>query len=476
MTEQSCRTHTMILAVIALLIPVALNAQRSGASDFESATLRHFQALVRMDTSDPPGNEKPAADYLVKVLTDGGIPAQTFTLEPNRVNVVARLKGNGRKKPVLMMGHTDVVTVDASKWVNHGPFSADREGGYIYGRGTVDNRTSVVAALMTILELKRQNVALDRDVIFLAEAGEEGSARVGAKFMANSHFDQIDAEYCLAEGGSINRQAGKMLPAGVQTTEKNPRALELTARGISGHASRPLESNAIVHLAEALAKLATWVPPISLNDTAREYFTRLASLSSGAEAVRYRSVLDPTKAAEVNRYFQANEVRHAAMLHTTLSPTIVQGGYRINVIPSEARATIDVRILPDEDPATLLTAFRRVVDDPAVSVEWGKREESPVGSSRLDTDGFKVLERQIRAHYDVPTLPMMGVGATDMSFLRAKGVQCYGIGPLVDVEDAQLGFAAHSDQERILESELQRFVRFHYDVVTELAKAQPGTR
>ncbi len=159
--------------------------------------MRHFQALVRMDTSDPPGNEKAAADYLVDVLKKDGIAVQTFALPdaPHRPNVVARLTGNGRKRPLLIMGHTDVVNVDPKKWT-HGPFSATREGGYVYGRGTVDDKDNVTAALMTMVTLKRLNVPLDRDVIFLAESGEEGSTRVGIQFMVNEHFGAIDAARC----------------------------------------------------------------------------------------------------------------------------------------------------------------------------------------------------------------------------------------------------------------------------------------
>src|SRR5918995_3787298 len=173
----------------------------------EEETLRHFQAIVRMDTTDPPGGEKPVADYLKSVLEKEGIPVQVFALEPNRPNIVARLKGSGRKRPLLIMGHTDTVNVDAKKW-SHPPFSAQREGGYVYGRGTVDDKDNVVGALMTMLLLKRLNVPLDRDVIFLAEAGEEGSTRIGIQFMVNQHFKEIDAEFCYAEGGNVTRVNG----------------------------------------------------------------------------------------------------------------------------------------------------------------------------------------------------------------------------------------------------------------------------
>jgi acetylornithine deacetylase/succinyl-diaminopimelate desuccinylase-like protein len=435
----------------------------------EEETLRHFQALVRFDSSDPPGNEKPLADYLRQVLEKEGIPVQTFALEPNRPNVVARLKGNGSRRPLLIMGHTDVVNVDPAKWT-HPPFSAARDGGYVYGRGTLDDKDSVTASLMVMLTLKRLNVPLDRDVIFLAEAGEEGSTRVGIQFMVNQHFAVIDAEYCLAEGGGVTRQGGRVRYASVQTLEKIPRSLELTAKGISGHGSVPLQTNALVHLGGALARIAEWQPPIRLNETTRAYFQRLAAISAGEEAARYRDVLDPQKAPAADTYFRANDPAKAAVLHLTLSPTIIDGGYRINVIPSEAKATIDLRTLPDDDPALVLEMIRKVVDDPSITVAYAARDIRPAGASRLDTDAFKALEGAVTKHYTITTLPTMSTGATDMAYLRARGVQCYGIGPASDTEDGPKGFGSHSDQERILENELHRFVRFTWDVVTELAR------
>ena len=430
--------------------------------------MRHFQALVRFDTSDPPGNEKPAADYLLQVLEKEGIPVQTFTLEPNRPNVVARLKGNGSKRPLLLMGHTDVVNVDASKWM-HPPFSATRADGYVYGRGTVDDKDNVVASLMTLVLLKRLNVPLDRDVIFLAEAGEEGSTRVGIQFMANQHFADIDAEYCLAETGGMVREGGQIKYGTVQTLEKIPHAAALTARGVAGHGSIPLLTNPIVRLSAAITKVGDWHSTIRLNETTRAYFTRLAAQSTGAEAERYRDVLDPQKVAAIDRYFHANDPAKAALLHATASPNIVDGGYRINVIPSEATATLDLRILPDDDPKVVLESIRQAVSDPAVDVAFGPRDIRPGGTTSLGTEAFTAIEGAIRRQYNAATLPIMSTGATDMAYLRAKGVQCYGIGPAIDAEDGPKGFGSHSDQERILESELHRFVRFNWDVVTQLA-------
>ena len=425
-----------------------------------------------MDTTDPPGGERPAVDYLKKVLAAAGIESQEFALEANRPSLVARLKGNGRKRPLLLMGHTDTVNVDASKWTLP-PFSAAREGGYIYGRGTVDDKDNVAASLMVMLMLKRLNVPLDRDVIFLAESGEEGATRVGIQFMTERHYDAIDAEFCLAEGGNGYRAAGNVRFMSVQTLEKIPYAIELVARGPAGHGSVPLEGNAVARVSMAVAAVAKWTPPVRLNETTSAYFKRLADISPPADAQRYRDVLDPKKISEVDAYFRRHEPRHASMLRTSVSPNIVQAGYRINVIPSEAIATLDVRALQDEDVPAFLETIRNVVDDPAVEVRFAQRDTRPPGAgARIDSEAFKTIEAAVRTHYNAPTLPTMSTGATDMAYLRGKGMQCYGVGPATDVEDGPKGFGAHSDQERILESELTRFLRFYWDAATTLARAR----
>ena len=464
--------RTPFVLLLAGLGATAAGAQTPDWARLEAETMEHYQALLRFDTTDPPGGEKPAADYLKQVLEKEGIPVETFALEPHRPNVVARLKGNGTKRPLLIMAHTDTVNVDPKKWT-FPPFSATRDGGYVYSRGTVDDKDNVVAALMLMLQLKRMSVPLDRDVIFLAEAGEEGSTRFGIQFMVNQHLPKIEAEYCLAEGGGVTRGGGKVKYASVQTIEKIPYAAEVIARGVAGHGSVPLKTNSIVHLSKAVAAIADWSPPIRLNETTSMYFERLASISTTEDAARYRSVLDPATAKAADEYFLDHEPRHSSMLRTSVSPNIFQGGYRVNVIPSESKATLDIRALPDENMQSFLDEIRKVVNDPSVEVKFAERDVRP-GSreQRLDSDAFLAIEAGVKKHYDAPTLPSMSTGATDMAYLRGKGIQCYGIGPAIDEEDGPKGFGAHSDQERILESELHRFVRFHWDVVLEMARAK----
>jgi len=440
----------------------------------EDETMRHYQAVLRLDTSNPPGNETQVADYIKQVLDKEGIPAKILALDPKRANVVARLKGSGSKRPFLIMGHSDVVTVDAAKW-KHPPFTATREGGYVYGRGTVDDKDNLTAALMTMLTLKRLNVPLDRDVIFLSEAGEEGNSNFGIQFMVQQHFPEIEAEYCYAEGGGVTRINNETKYATVQTQEKIPRAIELVSHGISGHGSVPLKSNAIVHLAGAVSRIGEWRPDVRFNETTGTYFRKLAAISPPEVAKYYRDVLstDPKLRKSADDWLFENEPRHSSMLRTSVSPNIFTGGYRSNVIPSEAKATLDVRALPDENPAEFLEKVKQVVNDPAVDVRFAAQNTRPAGpDARLDSEAFKALEAATTRIYSVPTLPTMSTGATDMAQLRAKGVQCFGIGPATDMEDGPKGFGAHSDQERLLESELHRFVRFNWEAVTALVRSK----
>src|ERR1700750_2850107 len=255
----------------------------------EEETMRHYQALLRLDTRNPPGNEHLAAEYLKGVFDQAGIPAQIFALDPKRSNVVARLKGNGKKRPILILGHSDVVTVDEAKW-KFPPFSATRDRRWVCARGTVDDKDNLAAGLMTMLLLKRFNVPLDRDVIFLSEAGEEGASNFGIGFMVNQHYPEIEAEYCLAEGGGAIRIGGVARYTTVETLEKIPRGIELVAHGISGHGSIPLKSNAVVNLAGAVARVGEWRPEIRFNETTGTYFRGLAQIAAPENAKYYSDV------------------------------------------------------------------------------------------------------------------------------------------------------------------------------------------
>jgi acetylornithine deacetylase/succinyl-diaminopimelate desuccinylase-like protein len=435
----------------------------------EPEILRHYSALVQIDSSNPPGNETLVVNYIRKVFDAEGIQSEVFALDPARANLVARIKGNGSKRPVLIMAHTDVVGVQREKWPVD-PFGAIRKDGYVWGRGTADDKDKLAANLMLMLLLKRTGAKLDRDVIFLAESGEEGTTKPGIEFMVNQHFAQIDAEFCLTEGGGATLNGGRVTSVTVSTTEKLPRQIRLVVNGTSGHGSVPRTDNALVHLSAAVAKIGTWETPLRLNDTTRTYFERLAGISSPEAAARYSGIADPQRGPAIQRYLAQNEPMHYSMLRTSVVPTILSAGFRSNVIPSQAEATIDVRMAPGEDEKAFFDQMQRVIGDPAVKIErLTDSDRPPTLPSRLDTEMFRALETVSKRMYPQSvTLPTMLTGATDMAYLRAKGMQCYGIGPATSDTD-RTNYGAHSDVERLLESSLYSFVRFTWESVTEVA-------
>jgi acetylornithine deacetylase/succinyl-diaminopimelate desuccinylase-like protein len=292
---------------------------------------------------------------------------------------------------------------------------------------------------------------------------------VGINFMVNQHFDEIAAEFAITEGGGARLENGRVTVVQVGTTEKVPRRARLVATGTSGHGSVPRTDNPVVHLGAAVGKIGAWETPMHLNETTRAYLEKLAGISPTDRAARYRALLDPQRAKQIQRYLAENEPALYSMLRTSVVPTMLKAGVGANVIPSEAEATLDIRALPGEDIDEFYEEMKRVIGDPAVKIVPipSTRPEAP--PSRLDTDVYRALEQVSKRMYPGSTLlPSMSTGASDMAQLRAKGIQSYGIGPAVTDEDrAQYG--AHSDVERLSESSLYRFVEFTWNVVTDVA-------
>jgi acetylornithine deacetylase/succinyl-diaminopimelate desuccinylase-like protein len=386
---------------------------------------------------------------------------------------VARLKGNGKKRPLLLMAHTDVVGVQREKWPVD-PFGAILKDGYIWGRGSRDDKDKLAANLMVMLLAKRSGAVLDRDLIFLAESGEEADpAGVGISYMVGQHFDEIDAEFALTEGGGATLENGRVTTINIQTTEKVPRRFRLVATGTSGHGSVPRLDNPLIHLSAAVAKIDSFTMPMRLNETTRTYFERLAAISPPEKAARYRGLLGAQPSQDIQNYLAVNEPERSSMIRTSVVPTILKAGVGPNVIPSVAEATFDVRALPDEDIPKFFEDLKRVVNDPEVKIEPITVNLRPVApSSRLDTDMYRALEKVSTAMYPGATiLPTMSTGATDMAQLRAKGIQSYGIGP-ASTESDTINYGAHSDVERLAESSLYRLVEFTWRATLDVAQSK----
>ena len=433
----------------------------AAAPDFRAAreeAVRFLSEYLRIDTVNPPGNETRGAEYLKSILAREGIASEIFELVPGRGNLVARLKGNGAKKPLLIMGHIDTVGVEREKWTVD-PFGGVIRDGFIYGRGASDDKKMGAAGVEVLLLLHRLKVPLDRDVIFLAEAGEESSTKFGIDFMVERHWDKIAAEFSMAEGGHMVKRGANVTQVVVTAAEKLSRNMKVLARGVSAHGSIPRADNPLLRLSVALAKLAEWRQPMRLNEVTRAYFSRLAAISPPEEAFLYTHLEDPGVAEKL----RAKSPELDALLRVTITPTIVQGGFRDNVIPATAEATLMVRPLPDEDVPALVKRMRDLIDDPAVDVvpAWGSRPAA--APSGLNTEMFLALERvQKRLFPEAVTLPAMTAGTTDSAQLRAKGVHAYGIGTFG-------ASAAHGNDERISVEGLGTLVEFLYSAVVEIA-------
>ncbi len=454
----SCAVTTATLT-LAQTQSYSLNAEQAQAEAV------HFLAdLVRIDTQDPPGDESKVAHYLEGVLKSEGIEPEILETVPGRASIVARLKGSGKKWPLLIMGHEDVVPVDRSHWTVD-PFAATERDGVLYGRGASDDKAMVAANLEVFLQLKRLKVPLDRDVIFLSEASEEMSSPAGMATIVEKYWDKIDCEFALNEGGGSLVENGAVKYFGIATAEKLPRGIRLEATGSSGHGSVPRVDNAVVHLAAAVAKAGTWDTPARLNETTRAFFERLASISEPEQAAWYRNVLDP----KVQEELKHKKPQYYSMLRTSVVPTMLKAGYKSNVIPPTAEATLDVRALPDEDLVKFRETLAQLINDPQVKVvaEDTALSMPPAPPSKLGTEMFAALERaQKEVSPQSITLPVMTTGATDSSFLRAKGVQAYGIGVPKTEEESR---GVHGNDERIETQQLGLFVRYLFSAVTQVA-------
>jgi acetylornithine deacetylase/succinyl-diaminopimelate desuccinylase-like protein len=429
--------------------------------------LQRYRDLVQLDTT--AGHETRAVDYLRSVLEKDGIPTKTFALDPARANLVARLKGNGSKRPLLILAHTDVVGVQREKWPVD-PFGAVIKDGYVWGRGTKDDKPHLTANLVAMLMLARLKVPLDRDVIFLAESGEEADTTgVGINFMVRDHFPEIDAEFAMTEGGGIVVDDGRVSRVNIGTAEKLPARVRLVASGTAGHGSAPRLDNAVVHLAAAVDKVGRWQTPMRLTETTRNYFTQLAAIGPSDKAALYKALLDPATADQAQRTLRERSPGEYSMLRTSVVPTMLKAGVGANVIPSEAEATLDIRILPGENIEQFYTELAKVIDDPAVNIVPIPRSRPPSPASRLDTEMYRAMQAVAgRMFPGAPVLPSMSTGASDQAQLRANSIQSYGIGPGSTDEDTT-NYPAHGDVERLAESSLYPFVQYVWEVVTDVA-------
>ena len=445
------------------------------APDWPAAATRTrtlLAELIAADTSNPPGNEARAAAIGARRLKAAGIPFEILEFAPGRANLVARLRGSGRARPLLLLAHSDVVGTEGQTWA-HPPHQLTESDGYLYGRGSDDDLGMAAVELETLLLLHAAGVPLARDVI-LAWTGDEESGGDGIRWLLEHRPDTIDAAIAINEGGGLRLDArGRPQTIELQTAEKTYQDFTLRASGTTGHSSVPLADNAIVRLARAVGRVGNHTFPARLLPVTRAYFAARAASEEGAAADAMRLLAatsfgplpEPALGQlEVNPVMRAN-------LRTTCVPTLLRGGTRVNALPASAEAVVNCRILPDETPADVQAALVALVGDSGIEIvpsdEFGHGEPSP-------TDGIlpAALGRVVAARWpNVEIVPFMSRGASDSRFLRARGVAAYGVSPIGITEaDAQ---RAHGIDERIPAASLQPALEMLYALVVDLA-AGPG--
>ncbi|MGB6597122.1 MAG: M20/M25/M40 family metallo-hydrolase, partial [Candidatus Acidiferrum sp.] len=327
--------------------------------------------LIKINTTNPPGNEEAAAKYIAGILTKEGITSEFLELAPGRSALVARLRSSAVPDParaLLLVAHMDVVGVDKSKWTVD-PFGAVIKDGYMYGRGSIDDKGMLAANLAAFIALKRSNVHLSRDVIFLATADEEEGGEASIRVLIAKYWDKFAAGFAINEGGRVVLQKGKVFYVAVQASEKVPVDVAVIARGPSGHASVPTKDNAVVHLAAAVAKIGAYTAPVHFTTIVRRYFEQLAPLEDDELAKWIRSLDTPDRGDHAQRFISEANPLWNSMLRDTIAPTMLSAGVRANVIPSEARATLNIRLLPGDTSDVLIADLTKLVNDPQIRFE-----------------------------------------------------------------------------------------------------------
>jgi len=461
----------VLLLLAELVSPPAWAQSEDRVNRAVPEAIGFLRDLVRINTTNPPGNEEAAAVYIQQALEREHISSQIIESAPGRANVVARIKGAGRALPIILMAHMDVVGVERDKW-SFDPFAAEERDGYVLGRGAADDKGMLAANLELMLLLTRSNIKLDRDIIFLGAAGEEGTPEFGIDYLLEHSPAELDAEFALNEGGDAPLQEvrGGPLYVAISTAEKTPSPLKLIATGTPGHGAFPSGNNAIAHLALAISRISQWQVPVRLNTTTSEFFAKIAALNLGQDSDFARAITSP----ETQGRLQGGSPRYWAMSRTTISPTMLNAGFRTNAIPAEAAATLDVRLLPDENPETFLGELRRIIDDPTIRVERAAlaRPVSPISAS--DTEMFHALITGYQSVFPgITVLPQMVPGATDCAQLRIHGTQCYGVAiPMSAADRAR----EHGVDERAPVEGLGQYLRAIYNAIVAVARAPSGTR
>jgi acetylornithine deacetylase/succinyl-diaminopimelate desuccinylase-like protein len=457
---------TSFLLLAALLIGSVSSPQQRSPHDRLARDI--YEQLVNIDTSETAGTTV-AAEAMAKRLLDAGFPAtdvRVLGAEPRQQNLVARLRGTGDGRPILLLAHLDVVGARKEDW-SVDPFTFLEKDGYFYGRGTSDDKAQAAIWVATLIRLTQEGFRPRRDLIVALTADEEGWGPAhGVNWLLKNHRDLIDAEYCLNEGGSGQMQNGRRVLNSVQAAEKHYVTFRVEATNKGGHSSLPVKDNAIYSLTRGLSKLAAYEFPVHLTEVTTAFFERSAAIVGGEDAADMKAVTSPTPDPQAVARLSKTPL-YNALLRTTCVPTMLEGGHAENALPQMARAVVNCRVIPGENPSDVRRTLERLFDEPAVKVTAiTDYPTSPVSPIRPDL--LQTIERITTELWPgVPVVPVMATGGTDGTFLRMAGIPTYGVsGLFVDIDDVR----AHGKDERLGVREFYEGREFLYRLVKAVAQ------
>jgi len=448
----------------------------AGAQTGEDSTAGLLRELIRANTSNPPGRTLLVDDVLAPRFRALGFEVKIIpTPDSGKAHIIARLRGDGSKRPLLIAAHADVVGVEREKWTVD-PFEGVEKDGYVYGRGAIDVKGGLAVFARAAMMLAERKVPLARDVIFLSEADEESGGPYSTEWLAKEHWPDIDAEFALNEGGWIMKaDDGHVRYVSISTADKLSIPLTITARGTSTHSSMPRPDNAIFALSRGMAKIAAYETPLTISPSTRRFFMALSKTSAAPMSEYYRDVVgnDPVKARRADSVVSRDPLLHA-LIRNTVAPVIINGGFRNNVIPGSAQAMINLRVVPGSDPAALVATLKQVAGDPGLEFSTGSRVYSGAPESSDTTALYRALEKEARATFPgAEVTPYLFQASTDAAAWRSRGVPVYGIYPYpIDADELT---RMHGNDEKVSVASLKQGTEMIYRTLVDVAakKATP---
>jgi acetylornithine deacetylase/succinyl-diaminopimelate desuccinylase-like protein len=426
----------------------------------------YLQDYIRIQTVNPPGNEIEGAKFLKKIFEKESIPYQIFEPSPGRGSIFVTLKGSGKKKSILLLSHIDVVPAEKERW-EVDPFAGVIKHGYLYGRGALDDKSMGIIEMMAVLILKREGIPLKRDILFFATADEEMGGGLGVKWGMENIPALKDAEFALNEGGFVLiNEAGVAERYEISSGQKVIFQLQLKTEGTSGHASMPTPDNPNVKLLRALEGVTKWETPFKILPMVKEYFSKIAPKQSPEDRPFYEDIEKALDNPSFAKKLTSNPI-YNAMVRNTISLTILQGGSKANVIPSESSATFDCRLIPGTSKEDFLKEIKRRLGD-GVEIK-ALAESQSILPSPLDTDFYKAIQKfATQNDPGCPIVPLLLPGATDSRFLRDKGIIAYDFCPFRLTEKDLL--KVHGNNERVALENLRFGMRMLVEIIKEIGK------